>query len=140
MNRWTRLFCDFGQPLLRFFLLVRVSLASYLPARFENKGGDAMRCNEIQSTAFLHARQSLGASGAIFGLAGAGTVRHLMGSFPSVELFIASLAQTALFAFVVAMVVPNIDNMGHLGVSKREDTHGMTSDCASSVSCPPHHA
>ncbi|CAM9904694.1 unnamed protein product [Scytosiphon promiscuus] len=58
---------------------------------------------------------SLGASGAIFGLAGAETMRHLIGPSRSVKLFVVSLAETAFFAFVVAMVVPNIDHMGHLG-------------------------
>lgn len=44
-------------------------------------------------------------------------MRHLLGPSPSVGLFLTSLTETAFFAFVVAMVVPNIDHMGHLGVS-----------------------
>lgn len=58
--------------------------------------------------------QSLGASGAIFGLLGAEAILLMGVSLPS---FLESIMRTAFFAMLVALLVPNIDHMGHLGVS-----------------------
>eukprot|EP00752_Nemacystus_decipiens_P004637 g4231.t1 len=55
---------------------------------------------------------SLGASGAIFGLLGAEAtllMRHSLASF------LESIARTAFFAVMVALLVPNINHMAHLG-------------------------
>lgn len=58
--------------------------------------------------------QSLGASGAIFGLLGAEAVLLM---HVSLRAFLESIGRTAFFAIIVAVLVPNIDHMGHLGVS-----------------------
>ncbi|CAB1118913.1 unnamed protein product [Ectocarpus sp. CCAP 1310/34] len=58
---------------------------------------------------------SLGASGAIFGLLGAEAMIHLAGPKASMPLFVSSVGQTAFFAVLVGLVVPNIDHWGHLG-------------------------
>lgn len=58
--------------------------------------------------------QSLGASGAIFGLCGAEAVLLM---HVSLWAFLESIGRIAVFAVVVAVVVPNIDHMAHLGVS-----------------------
>ncbi|CAN0477786.1 unnamed protein product, partial [Ectocarpus sp. 12 AP-2014] len=58
---------------------------------------------------------SLGASGAIFGLLGAEAMIHLAGPKASMPLFMSSVGQTAFFAVLVGLVVPNIDHWGHLG-------------------------
>lgn len=62
--------------------------------------------------------QSLGASGAIFGVLGAEAVLLLVGPQRSVAGFLESIGRTAFFALAVAMLMPNIDHMGHLGVSE----------------------
>jgi len=61
--------------------------------------------------------QSLGASGAVFGVLGAEAILLLMGPRGTVGGFLASIANTAVFALIVAIFVPNIDHMGHAGVS-----------------------
>ncbi|CAM9109338.1 unnamed protein product, partial [Ectocarpus sp. 4 AP-2014] len=58
---------------------------------------------------------SLGASGAIFGLLGAEAMIHLAGPKASMPLFVSSVGQTAFFAVLVGLLVPNIDHWGHLG-------------------------
>lgn len=65
----------------------------------------------------MHTTQSLGASGAIFGVLGAEAILLLVGPRGTVGAFLASIANTALFALIVAFLVPNIDHMGHAGVS-----------------------
>lgn len=59
--------------------------------------------------------QSLGASGAIFGVLGAEAILLMHVSLAG---FVESIARTAFFALLVAVLVPNIDHMGHLGVSE----------------------